>query len=395
MVYYKRKIYKDVSEHLTLKDITVITGLRRTGKTTLVQHLLSSLKTKNKIYLDLEKLSNREMFSDKNYDNVIQNLQLQGLLVSERMYVAIDEIQTVPEIVSVVKYLYDHYDIKFILTGSSSYYLKNLFNESLAGRKKLFELFPLDFGEFLNFKEINFLVDRKINADLLFNSSEYQRLKIYYEEYVKYGGFPKVVLAASEKEKQDILQDIISSYLYIDIKSIYDFKDVNNITNLVKMLAERVGTKLDISKLSRLTGLSRPTVENYVYLFERTYLITLVPVHTNNRDVEIVKAKKIYFNDNGLLSALSQLSSGTLFENAMFNQLKGLGAIKYFSLKNGQEIDFVLDGKIALECKETAISSDMGQLYNLSKKAGINNMYLVGRHPASDFTNFIWGGDIK
>ena len=392
--YVQRKIYKDLKDHLQNNDVTILTGMRRTGKTTLVQHLLEDIHSSNKIFLDLEKISNREIFLDKNYDNVILTLEKQGLNKNERMYIAIDEIQTLPNISSVVKYLSDHYDIKFILTGSSSYYLKNLFTESLSGRKKLFELFPLDFGEFLTFKNIPHKTLEKLEGLHKFNSNEYERIKAYYEEYIEYGGFPKVVLASSTKEKKDILDDIISSYINIDIKNIADFKDSNSIISLVKMLVSRIGNKLDYSKLSRLTGLSRATVQNYTALFEKTYLISLVSVHTQNRDREIVKAQKIYFGDNGLASVLGDIDSGSKFENALYNQLKHKAEVKYFSLKNGREIDFILNNEIAFEAKETPIESDVASLRGLSEKAGISNKNILGRHKAPNFTDYIWGGDI-
>ncbi len=420
-LYFKRKIYEDVKKHMESNDVTIITGMRRTGKTTLVQHLLSDIDSKNKIFLDLEKISNRDLFSDKNYDNVILNLEQQGLNKDERMYIAIDEIQTLPNISSVVKYLNDHYNIKFILTGSSSYYLKNLFTESLSGRKKLFELYPLDFGEFLTFKNvphksISSITDIKNfnthgqDSKHEFDAHEYERLKAYYEEYIEFGGFPKVVLANSREEKRQILEDIISSYINIDIKSIADFKDANAISNLVKMLAARTGSKLDYSKIGRLIGLSRQTVQNYISLFEKTYLISLVSVHSNNKDREIVKAQKIYFQDNGLLSALAQVDSGSKFENALYNQLKHLGEVKYFSLKDGREIDFILEyeanskvdsesllvssQKIALEAKETADEGDLATLHAISIKADVKKYSVITRHKPLKFKDCVWGGNI-
>ena len=392
--YYQRKIYPELKEHLKSDDVTVITGMRRTGKTTLVEHLLSEIESNNKIFLDLEKISNQELFLDKNYDNIIISLEQRGMSQKERMYVAIDEIQTVPNIPSVIKYLHDHYNIKFVLTGSSSYYLKNLFTESLSGRKKLFELYPLDFGEFLTFKNVTYIPIEDINIKRSFDINEYNRLKVYYEEYIEFGGFPKVVLAQSVEDKKSILDDIISSYINIDIKSIADFKDASAIVNIAKMLTGRIGNKLDYSKISNLTGLSRPTIQNYIYLFENTYLISLVSVHTENQDREIVKAQKIYFSDNGLAGILGSVDSGAKFENAVYNQLRHKGDIRYFSLKNGKEIDFIVNGKLALEAKETPIGSDEKNLLGLSKKAGVDSCKLIGRHQSPNFSDYIWGGSI-
>ena len=392
--FYPRRIYPEIKEHLVSEEVTIITGMRRTGKTTLVEHLLSEIDSENKIFLDLEKISNQELFSDKNYDNVILNLEAQGLTRKDKMYVALDEIQTLPNIPSVIKYLHDHYDIKFILTGSSSYYLKNLFTESLSGRKRLFELYPLDFGEFLTFKNVSRTSLEELDPAKAFDVHEYERLKSYYEEYIEFGGFPRVVLAESVKEKKSMLEDIISSYINIDIKSIADFKDSSAVVNIAKMLAVRTGSKLDYSKLSRLTGLSRPTIKNYVYLFERTYLISLVSVHTKNQDREIVKAQKVYFSDNGLASVLGDIDSGAKFENAVFNQLRHRGALRYFALKTGKEIDFVVNSDIAIETKETPTETDKSNLVSIANIAGVKKHCLVGRHKTPNFYDYIWGGDV-
>lgn len=391
-VFYPRKIYPDLQEHLKSRHITVITGMRRTGKTTLVSRLLSEVESDNKVFFDLQKVNNQELFGQKNYDNILLELRRQGLKIDKRLYIGLDEIQLIPDLAGVMKYLYDHYDIKFIVTGSSSYYLKNLFTESLAGRKKIFELYPLDFGEFLRFKEVRFTGSDFIRRQ--FDDAEYDRLRAYYDEFIEFGGFPEVALMPSIREKKDLLNDLISSYINIDIKSLSDFRDSSNVYNLVKMLAARVGTKIDYSKLSRLTGISRTTVLNYINLFEQTYLISRVPVHTSNPDREIVKARKLYFADAGLLTVLADIDSGAKFENTVFSQLRHHGHVSYFSLKSGREIDFILNGQTALECKETPTVFDKKELADMAQKAGVGSNRLIGRFKSPSFADYIWGGGI-
>ena len=160
-----------------------------------------------------------------------------------------------------------------------------------------------------------------------------------------------MVLAKNPTLKKELLTDIISSYVNIDIKSLADFRKDKEIFKLIKMLASRTGTRLDYNKLASLSGLSRHTVEEYINFFEKTYLISRLPVFTKNNDREIVKARKVYFCDNGLVEILAENSSGAKFENAVFCQLRQLGDLRYYALKNGREIDFVLDKKIALEVK--------------------------------------------
>jgi predicted AAA+ superfamily ATPase len=389
-MFYQRKIYPDIKEHLQYQQISVITGMRRTGKTTIIKQILKEIESANKLYIDLERLDNRELFSEKNYDNIMRALSGLGLDLGKKIYLAIDEVQLLPEIASALKYIYDNYNIKIIATGSSSYYLKDLFSESLSGRKKIFELYPLDFSEYLTFKKVKY----KPLKDLWnskFDKFAYEQLRQYYEDYIEFGGFPEVVLSSSIKQKKDLLLDIISSYVNIDIKALSDFRKEKDIFNLLKLLSVRTGTRLDYSKLSRSSGLSRPTVMSYLEFFEKTYLIRRIPVHSNSPDREIVKARKLYFLDNGLAGVLSDLDGGTKFENAVFNQLRSHGKICYYALKNGREIDFVLND-LGLEAKETPIKDDRKNLDDLCQKANLSSGRLIGRLPSPSFDDYIWGG---
>ncbi|HOX77125.1 MAG TPA: ATP-binding protein [Bacteroidales bacterium] len=390
-MFIPRKIYSGLVAHLEKKPITLLTGMRRTGKTTLVKQLLEDCADKNKLYIDLERIDNRLLFGEKNYENILLALAGRGLDINSKMTIAIDELQLLPEITSVIKYLYDHYPIKFILTGSSSFYLKGLISDSLAGRKKIFELFPLDFGEFLTFKN---MPHGQPGISKVFIESEYHRLKGFYDEFILYGGFPEVVLASDSTDKTDYLADIISSYINIDVKSLSDFRNISMVQNLIKMLALRCSYKLDISKISSLTGISRPTVQSYIELFEKTYLIHLLPVYSQNTDREIVKMKKIYFCDTGLLNVFANPGSGITFENALFLQLRQHSDLKYYSLKTGNEIDFIAD-KEAYEVKETPAYYDLENLKKTSSRLTLRNHYVVGRFPpAKHFNEFIWGGNI-
>lgn len=391
-MFYQRKIYPELLNHAQTLLVTVLTGMRRTGKTTLIQQLLLDLPNQNSLYLDLQRPDNRELFNQKNYESIREAFMARGLSPDKPMIIALDEIQLAPDSPSAIKYLSDHHRIKFIVTGSSSYYLKNLFSESLSGRKKLFELHPLDFGEFLTFKGISFAPTNWRNEE--FKMLEYSRLSSYYEEYIKFGGFPQVVLAKSEIDKKDILLDIMSSYVNIDIRSLADFSDERNLYSLAKLLAGRVGSRVEYTKLSQLIGLSRPTVTNYISFFEKTYLIKTVSVYTRSVDREIVKSRKLYFCDTGLANTLAELSSGAQFENTLFNQFARIGQVQYYALKTGHEIDFILDNKFAVEAKETPVEGDLTHLSNMSSSAGLSDFRLVGRHQSPKFFDYIWAGSI-
>lgn len=391
---FERKIFPSLKEHLSNRQVTVITGMRRTGKTTLVKQLMAESEIRQKFFFDLERLDNRALFSAENYDEIVQALRQMGANFEERILIALDEIQLSPNIPSIIKYLYDLYDIKFIATGSSSYYIKNKFQESLAGRKKLFELYPLDFGELLIFNNVTFLPTPDI-FNLRDSDAEYARLSIFYQSYIEYGGFPEVVLTPKVADKVDLLHDILSSYINIDIVQLSDIRKTKEISNLIQLLAGRIGNKLDVSKISSLVKISRPTVENYLAFLESTYIIKTLPVYALNPDREIVKARKLYFLDNGLANISARLSSGAAFENAVFNQLLHFGDLAYYQLKNGNEIDFILDKKQGFEVKETGNKSDYDKLMQLAGNLQINQGNVICRNNTNKVDGLIWAGMIR
>ncbi|MBO0938887.1 ATP-binding protein [Fibrella sp. HMF5335] len=393
-MYMERVVYTDLKHHLDRPQITVLTGMRRTGKTTLVKQLMADSPISQKMYIDLERIDNRVLWTETNYETIVLALTQRGLRFDQPVLLALDEIQLVPNLPSVLKYLYDTYTIKFIVTGSSAYYLKNRFTESLAGRKKIFEIYPLTFGELLTFRGVT---ARALNWEEAprFVQAEYERLKSYYEDYIQFGGFPEVVLADAISDKQDLLSDILSSYINFDILTLSDIRDPTNLYKLIKLLAVRVGTKLDIAKLTSFAGMARQTVENYMDLLEQSYLIRTIPVLAKSPDREIVKARKLYFLDNGLAALAGDLGSGARFENAVFNQLLHRGAVAYYQLKSGREIDFVVNQHIGLEVKETAAEGDLRQVESLGKNLALTQHYVVGRHPLRIFEGFIWGGFLR
>jgi uncharacterized protein len=391
---FKRKIQEDLIDHLENKQVTVLTGMRRTGKTTLLKELLRLSEINQKFFYDLERLDNRRLFSMDNYEDVILSLSQQGVDFNEKILIALDEIQLVPNIPSVIKYLYDHYNIKFICTGSSSYYIKNKFQESMAGRKKIFEIHPLDFGEFLDFNQVKYLATEDI-FNLKNSKNEFERLRAYYETFIQYGGFPEVVLTPAKSDKVDLLKDILNSYINIDIIQLSDIRKTNELDQLIKLLATRIGTKLDFSKLSSASKLSRPTVENYLYFLENSFLIKTIPVYSLNPDREIVKARKIYFRDSGLAGICTPLSGGAMFENTVFNQLSHFGEVSYYQMKNGNEIDFIIDKTYSFEVKETGNETDYNKMMRLSENLNITQGKIISRNIVNEFEGLVWGGMIR
>ncbi|MCR4277049.1 MAG: ATP-binding protein [Candidatus Roizmanbacteria bacterium] len=375
---YSRKLLPILQKQINSKQIIVLTGMRRVGKTTLYQNIFKQISSPNKFFLDIENPLDQKIFEEEDFNNIIFNLKKLGLDPKSKIYLFLDEIQAMPKIIMAIKYLYDHYQIKFFLTGSSSYYLKNLFPESLSGRKFIFELYPLDFEEFLIFKEYKkeFYVDF-LKKDKNKNLISYEKTKKYYDEYEKFGGFPEVVLEKDFSQKKLILNDIFKSYFEKDVKSLSDFKQLNILRDLILLLMERVGSKIDISKLASELSVSRDTIYSYLHFLENTYFIHLISPFSHNVDREVSGTKKVYFCDQGLLNQLAKISSGALFENSIFNNLLKYGQINYYQKRSGAEIDFIIDKKIALEVKSKGTESDYHKLKKIASLIKIKHFFII------------------
>ncbi len=378
-MYFKRKIEQRLVEQLGKKEITVLAGMRRTGKTTLLKMMFDKIESKNKVFLDLQNILEQKIFDEIDYNNILSNLNTYKISTSEKLYLFIDEIQFMPQVTNAIKYLYDHYNIKFVITGSSSFYLKNLFPESLAGRKVVFELHPLTFSEFLVFRGYEIEFNNEFIKKTK-NIIEYERLSKYYDEYLKYGGFPQIVLESDLSQKELILKDIFNSYFQIDLLTLSDFKKIDALKKLIFLLMERIGSKLDISKLASQTGVSRDSVYSYINLLEGSFFFHFITPFTKNKDREVSGTKKVYICDTGILNLLSNVSNGSLLENSVFLNLKKYGEINYFQKRSGLEIDFIINKSIAIEVKTTGDISDIKKLKRLSKQLELKEHYLIAQN---------------
>lgn len=380
---YPRDIYLQLEKEVETPEATVITGMRRVGKSTALRHLFPLVKSSNKAMFDLEDPAVRQIFDIEDYESIWQRLAPSGITPDARAYLFLDEIQNLPQLTSLVKYLIDHYRTKFFLTGSSSYYLKNLFPQSLSGRKLVFEMFPLSFREYLVFKSEELRVSLPPLSDSWAGLAGgkldvlHSRLLPFYQDYLGYGGYPRVVLEPDQERKKMHLREVFKAYFEIDVKNLADFRNIELLRKFIILLAPRIGSRLDISKLASEMGVSRETVGNYLAFLESTYLVSRVPRYSKNVDKAQSGSQKIFFCDVGLAQVLAPLSAGQVAEQGVFQNLRGSHSLSYYATSKGGEIDFVVDNTVGLEVKKHAAKRDIANLKKRLESARLAEGYVV------------------
>jgi len=362
----KRILFSKVKDHLKEPEITLIIGPRQAGKTTLMYQLIDELSKEEEktLFLSLDNESDRPYFDSQ--EALISKIELE--FGKDKGYVFIDEIQRKTDAGLFLKGIYDrNLPYKLIVTGSGSVELKEKVHESLAGRKRVFELHTLSFAEFVNFKT-EYRYENRLED---FFSIDTLQTKKFLEEYLNYGGYPKVVLAETEEEKRRVIQDIYQSYLEKDIAFLLNIQKTESLTSLVRVLASQAGCMVSVSELSSTLGISVDTVNNYLWYLEKTFIVERVTPFFRNIRKEITKTPVFYFADLGLKNyaqrqfgtAVQNLTDGHLFENFVYLLLREdlipPWSLHFWRTQDKAEVDFVIDtGKeiIPVEVKRTKLT---------------------------------------
>lgn len=380
----KRLLFFKLEKNLPHKNALVITGMRQVGKTTLMRQLHEYLNGKPRIWFDFDNPLDQKFFEDIEYRNIYSKIKQNSEAgEGDTIYVFIDEIQNFPEITKIIKFLIDHYGIKFIVTGSSNFYLKNLFPESLSGRKFLFELPPLSFKEYLYFKNKlsaeEAMQNDIVNALKPIDIIDFKKVEQDYEDYLKFGGFPEAVVTENIETKTQILKNIFASFFEKDLKILSDYKDIRELRDLILLLVPRVGSMLDVSKIASELEIARPKVYNYLLFLQGTFIIRLLPKFSKSIDRSVAGGKKVYFTDTGILNTIGKVNDAQLFENAVINQLAGYGNLSFYHKRDTAEIDSIINGEFALEVKLKGTEKDLYKLKNLTDKIGIKEANIVSK----------------
>jgi len=363
-MYIKRNLEDKIIKYLEMPEIIAVVGSRQCGKTTMLKQIMSSLTDAVSVSFDDQNILG---LFEKSPDDFIT------AYVKGRKYLFIDEFQYAKHGGKILKYIFDTQKIKIIISGSSVADLTIHAIKYLVGRVLVVNLYPFDFREFLSYKDIAYLkiYDECRNK---FSLSEEKPLEIgvparekllkYYEEYLTFGGYPRVAIEENIETKKELLKNIYNTYFLREVRDILGLIDDYKLGVFIKGLALQTGNLIEYNELSNLTGYSYSSVKKYLNFLEKTYICKLVRPFFKNKRTEIVKNPKVYFIDTGIRNTVindfrglgDRIDKGSLLENGLVTQFIKQGIdFNFWRDKKKHEVDFVLslgNGKIsAIESK--------------------------------------------
>lgn len=330
---FARYLENVIKEKFYKGKAVILIGARQVGKTTLIQTIL---KDKDFLFLDGDDPVVRNLLNNPSYEQL-------KTLIAKHSIVFLDEAQRIPEIGLTLKIITDRFkDVQLLVSGSSAFYIGNQINEPLTGRKWQYELFPLSWEEFEN-------------------KTGYLTAEQQLEDRLLYGFYPDVI--NHQGGEKEILKELVSSYLFKDILAFANIRKPEVLEKLLQALAFQMGSEVNYNELANLIGINKTTIQNYIQLLEKGYVIFRLNSFNRNLRNEIKQNKKIYFYDNGIRNMLignfapldMRTDKGALWENFLIserikqNLYKNTYTKMYFwRTKQQQEIDLVeeKDGNI-------------------------------------------------
>jgi predicted AAA+ superfamily ATPase len=301
--YFKRVLFTEFSKKLLPEKVLLLLGARRVGKTKLIKDFIKEHPQNVYLQLNGEDIMDSDLLKERSVTNYQRLLSGIDVLV-------IDEAQHIPDIGLILKLIVDSIEgIKVIATGSSMFDLVNNLGEPLVGRKNTLYLFPLAQKEFAEFED-------------------YKETSQHLEQRLLFGGYPELEQYSDWKEKEDYIYEIINSYLLKDILIFDGIKNSDKIYNLLRLIAFQIGKEVSLQELGNQLQLSKNTVERYLTLLTKVFVIFKVEGFSKNLRKEITKTSRYYFYDNGIRNALisnfkrltERNDTGDLWENYLASE---------------------------------------------------------------------------
>jgi len=379
-LYNKGMILRSLEEKILAQlhhpEVVIVNGPRRVGKTTMLKSLQSSVSDRKTEYFDFTDPAILNLWKDFSVSRIEAILKDLGIDM-QKSILFFDEVQYLEEVGLLLKLLYDHFrHIKIIATGSSSFLLLQHIGDSLAGRKKIFVMYPLSLTEIHSLKTINYW---KFNHLPVKGPTLTEDLR----QTLLYGAYPPIYLAMNKNEKIEKLREIADSYLFKDLLSLEHIKNPRILTELTRLLSYQIGNLVNPNELATTLGIARDTVMNYIDLLEKFFIIFRVyPYEGNLRDV-IKRKFKVYFFDLGIRNAVignfTPLSvrsdSGYLLENAVAIGIRRrieydrkLYQLYFWRDYDGNEVDLVIKNNNAMGI-EVKMQKEKARISKVFRKA--------------------------
>ena len=391
-IYIPRILEGKILRLLDTPEIIAVFGARQVGKTTLMRHVFDTL-SEPKVFLDFEDPELVSLFDED--VKAFARLHVEG-----RKYVFIDEFQHSSTGGKHLKFLYDHYPAKFLISGSSSLELAVKAASALVGRIFILELYPLSFQELLSYKapQLFSLLQEGISRGGGLSRVLHSQFMDLLEEFALWGGYPRIATARDREEKAQILKGILSTYLLRDIKGFFRLATESGFQKLLKALALQIGSLVRYGELSQVSGLPYPALKKHLSILEETYVISLACPFFTNRRLEIVKNPKVYFQDLGIRNYMCRdfrswevrTDKGALIENFVASELLKKGIpLRFWRTKSGGEVDFVIQGNgevIPVEVKSGVANTPGKSLGSFIKKYRPSKAYVFHSGGVSSLT---------
>lgn len=376
--YIERELEKKLEKYLKIPQIIAIVGPRRSGKTTLLQHLNQSLN--NSLYLSFEDQKVLDLF-DLDIESFAK------LYLQKQNFLILDEFHYSKQGGKNLKYLFDFYPAnKIIISGSSAIDLSIRTIKNLVGRVVVFPLMPFSFAEFLKAKDKALLhiyeeiKEKKLDDIRSIESVLINRFNSLLDEYVSYGGYPEVVLEKDAEVKKTLLNQIYSLYFLKEVRDILGLIDDYKLKLLLKALSLQIGNTCQYQELCQVSGFTIQTLKKYLNFLEKTFISFFPRPFFTNKRTELSKNPKVYFFDLGFRNAVidnfltpdKRSDGGALLENFVAIGIKDSSDIHFWRTKSKAEVDFVIEQEgelIAIEVKAKLVKPTISaSMYSFSKK---------------------------
>ncbi|RKZ78155.1 MAG: ATP-binding protein [Candidatus Parabeggiatoa sp. nov. 3] len=345
----REKYLIELRKYLDFKQIIILTGLRRVGKTTLMKLIIEEqindgIEPNHILYVSLDDY----LLHKNNIIEIVNEFrQIHKIKIEEKIYLFLDEITYKEDFHVQLKNIYDSQNTKLFVASSSASMLRDK-KASLTGRAITIEIKPLDLEEYLYFNGITI------------KKRDKQLYKTHFLEYCKVGGLPENVLNPNREYLMNLVDDIIQK----DITAFHAIKNHQIVRDYFTLLMERSGKQLSINKIGKILGISPDTSKRYLGFFESTYLIHLLP-RWGKTNQQLLSAKKIYTSDLGIKHMfMGKRDLGSYFENYIYLLLRSRKTL-YYLYENTTEIDFITEDKILIESKFYAkLNKKQEKLFN-------------------------------